>query len=101
MHVKNGQRLHDWAARRHDASWRALLIGIATAVLVLSLTMAAAAQTATATTGVVSGTVTDATGGVLPGVTVVLTDTNTSATREGSEKSTAASTTRGGIIDRP
>ncbi len=42
----------------------------------------AGAQTATSTTGVVSGTVTDATDGVLPGVTVVLTDTNTSGTRD-------------------
>ena len=55
---------------------------MATAALVLGLAAAAAAQTATATTGVVAGTVTDATGGVLPGVTVVLTDTNTSGSRE-------------------
>lgn len=51
----------------------------------LSTTIAvgvANAQTATATTGVVSGTVSDPSGAVLPGATVVLIDTNTGATRE-------------------
>lgn len=42
----------------------------------------AGAQTATATTGVVQGTVRDGSGGVIPGVTVVLTDANTSTARE-------------------
>jgi hypothetical protein len=42
----------------------------------------AAAQTATSTTGVVVGVVSDATGAVLPGVTVVLTDLSTSISRE-------------------
>ncbi len=63
---------------------RALLISLPT-TLWLGLSLAAwpaAAQTATATTGVVSGTITDATGGVVPGVAVVLTDINTSASRE-------------------
>jgi hypothetical protein len=55
---------------------------IAAAGLVLLAASIAAAQTATATTGVVSGTITDATGGVLPGVAVVLTDVNTTASRE-------------------
>jgi len=40
------------------------------------------AQTATSTTGVVQGTITDISGGVLPGVTVVLTDLNTNTSRE-------------------
>ena len=48
----------------------------------LGLGSTAAAQTATATTGVVSGTINDATGAVVPGVTVVLTDINTNASRE-------------------
>jgi hypothetical protein len=49
---------------------------------VLGLGSNSAAQTATATTGVVSGTISDATGAVVPGVTVVLTDLNTNASRE-------------------
>lgn len=46
------------------------------------VTLPAAAQTATATTGVVSGRITDTTGGVLPGVAVTLTDAGTGAIRE-------------------
>ena len=67
-----------WTLRHRHAVAGAMLM----ASLLLGLGSNSAAQTATATTGVVSGTVTDATGGVLPGVTVVLTDTNTSGTRE-------------------
>src|SRR4051812_15230595 len=42
----------------------------------------ALAQTPTATTGVVSGVVTDASGGVLPGAVVELTDLSTNASHE-------------------
>lgn len=69
--------------QRTDRPWRA--VGLAGAVawsLLLGSLTTAAAQTATATTGVVSGTISDSTGGVLPGVTIVLTDLNTSAARE-------------------
>jgi carboxypeptidase family protein len=56
---------------------------IATALTAVGLAGAPSwAQTPTATTGVVSGVVTDASGGVLPGVAVVLTDLNTNAARE-------------------
>ena len=59
------------------------LASIASIAVVMGLLAGpAAAQTATSTTGVVSGVVSDATGGVLPGVTVLLTDLNTSAARE-------------------
>ena len=53
-------------------------------VFVLSAIWAAvpSAQTPTATTGVVAGTVSDTSEAVLPGVIVVLTDLNTSASRE-------------------
>lgn len=55
---------------------------IAMVTLTLALASNAAAQTATATTGVVTGTISDSTGAVLPGVTVVLIDLNTNASRE-------------------
>ena len=65
---------------RLKPSW--LLATFAAFAVVMGLTFTAAAQTATSTTGVVVGVVTDATGAVLPGVSVVLTDVNTNAPRE-------------------
>jgi hypothetical protein len=47
----------------------------------LAIAAPLAAQTPTATTGVVTGVITDASGGVLPGVTVELTDLNTNTVR--------------------
>ncbi len=65
---------------RLKPSW--LLATFAAFAVMMGLTFTAAAQTATSTTGVVVGVVSDATGAVLPGVTVVLTDINTNAPRE-------------------
>jgi hypothetical protein len=54
-----------------------------TSITILTLgAVPSAAQTPTATTGVVSGVVTDASGGVLPGVTVELTDLSTNTSHE-------------------
>ena len=56
-----------------------------TAVLVaplLAICSSARAQTPTATTAVVTGTVVDASGAVVPGATVVLTDPSTNRTQE-------------------
>ncbi|HSC28771.1 MAG TPA: carboxypeptidase-like regulatory domain-containing protein [Vicinamibacterales bacterium] len=64
---------------------RACRSGVVVAAALSALLAAgapAAAQTATATTGIVSGAITDATGLVLPGVTVVLTDLRTNASQE-------------------
>lgn len=61
---------------------RAAAGAVLLAAALLLAPAAAGAQTATATTGVVQGTIRDASGGVIPGVAVVLTDENTSATRE-------------------
>lgn len=69
------------APRRRPRTIR--LAAAAAGLLCLALGAApAGAQTATATTGIVQGTVTDATGGVLPGVTVVLTDLRAGTARE-------------------
>ena len=57
-------------------------IRLAAMLGLLLIPTTAAAQTATATTGVVSGIITDSTGGVLPGVAIVLIDENTGASRE-------------------
>ena len=65
---------------RLKPSW--LLASFAAFAVVMGLSFTAAAQTATSTTGVVVGVVSDATGAVLPGVTVVLTDLNTNSPRE-------------------
>jgi hypothetical protein len=59
-----------------------LLATFAAFAIVMGVAFTAAAQTATSTTGVVVGVVSDATGAVLPGVTVVLTELNTNTPRE-------------------
>src|SRR5688572_22771236 len=56
---------------RHRSILRSLL------VILLTLAAAAAFGQSQATTGVIEGTVTDATGGVLPGVTITLRNTAT------------------------
>ncbi|HXH06535.1 MAG TPA: carboxypeptidase-like regulatory domain-containing protein, partial [Vicinamibacterales bacterium] len=66
------------SARRGRAA-RAVLVWAAVGIASVS---PAPGQTATATTGVLQGTVTDATGGVLPGVTLTLTDLATGTVRE-------------------
>ncbi|MBA2303660.1 MAG: carboxypeptidase regulatory-like domain-containing protein [Acidobacteria bacterium] len=79
---RTGDEARDSARRRRLSGWSAA----ARVAVVLCGTLCAAlpvrAQSATATTGVVQGTVSDPTGGVVPGVAVILTDLNTSAPRE-------------------
>lgn len=61
---------------------RIRLLPAALLVLMLGTLSSAWAQTATATTAVVTGTATDASGAVVPGATVVLTDPATNRTQE-------------------
>jgi hypothetical protein len=70
-------RRRPWGGRGLAAVRVAVGLGLA-----LLAGVPAAAQTATATTGVVQGTIRDSSGGVMPGVTVVLTDLNTNTARE-------------------
>lgn len=72
-----GTRSPVWRRLRESACSAAIALGVA-----LFAAAPAGAQTATATTGVVQGTIMDATGGVLPGVNVVLVDLNTNTPRE-------------------
>ena len=65
-----------------SAPWVWTVRALAFLTLAAITTDQAAAQTATATTGVVVGVVTDGTGAVLPGVSVMLTDLSTNAARE-------------------
>ncbi len=84
----NGQGIIDRTRRcagRGGGTWSRAAAGrvlLALWAVVLLLALPAGAQTATATTGVVQGTIRDTTGGVMPGVTVVLTDLNTNTARE-------------------
>ncbi len=87
-HKDGGPNTARSVARHRGASYRLRArFGLWTAFLAIVLAMGLAAspvhaQTATSTTGVVVGVVTDATGGVLPGVSVVLLDLNTNSARE-------------------
>ncbi|MEX2663562.1 MAG: carboxypeptidase-like regulatory domain-containing protein, partial [Vicinamibacterales bacterium] len=70
-------RRRPWGGRGLAAVRVAVGLGLA-----LLAGVPAGAQTATATTGVIQGTIRDSSGGVMPGVTVVLTDLNTNTARE-------------------
>src|SRR6476620_3896062 len=58
-----------------------LRLGPASCLVVVTMAVMAAPASAQATSGTLSGTVKDGTGAVLPGVTIVITNTDTQLTR--------------------